>query len=323
MSVLPFAAYAAVAGAAGLLNPIPQMGQPGYTPEPKNHLRFLFENDSPSGRDRNYTHGTRLDYARTMESGHAWGLSLMQNMYTPERHTYHNNPGEHPYCGYMALGGAFLWRGTDFGWSGELQVGLTGNASCAGRFQNVLHSAFNMSTWKGWRDQVPSEVTMELSTRQEWAPPCLQYTIGRDWQLDTRLVLRESVGSVRISGGSGLAFRVGRNLPPTMQAVSNTATNFGIGLIRKPDYNPQVTSYFLTVEMYADYVARDISVDGGIFHHFERTCARTPWQLEGRAGVGISRKGIDYFAGLLVYSRTYKTQDENAVMGTFSISWNW
>lgn len=322
MGMLPFAAYAVCAGVAGYLNPIAQPGEPGYTPAPKNHLRFMYENDSPSGRDRNYTHGTRVDYARSLESGHAWGLSLVQNMYTPEVHTHHNVPGQHPYCGYMALGGAFLWRGEQFGCGTELQVGTTGNASCAGRFQNVLHDAFDMPKWEGWRDQVPGEATMELTSRQEWALPSLQRTIW-GWETDSRFVLRESVGSVRISGGAGLAFRVGRNLPPTTQSVGNAPTNFGIGLIRKPNYNPNATAYYIAVEFYTDYVARDISIDGGIFHHFERTCTRSPWQMEGRFGVGVAHRGIDYYAGLLVLSRTYETQEESSLLGTFSISWNW
>lgn len=323
MGMLPFAVYAAAAAGAAYVNPIPGPGSPGYRPEPQHHLRFLFENDSASGFDRNYTHGTRLDYAHSMSNGHAWGVSLMQNMYTPEDHSTHNVPGQHPYCGYMALGGAFLWRGDTFGWAAELQVGTTGMASCAGRFQNVLHDAFNMQNWEGWSDQIPAETTMELTLRQEWAPPILQRRLWRGVDVDTSLVLRESVGSVRISGGAGLTFRVGHNLPPTGEAAGNAPTIFGIGIIRKPQYNPAAISWYIAAEAYVDYVARDISVDGGIFHHFERTCTRTPWQMEARIGLGVRHRGVDYYTGLLVLSRTYKTQDKNSVLGTFSISWNW
>ena len=323
MGMLPFAIYAAAAGAAGYLNPIPQPGEIGYVPEPQNHLRIIFENDSPSGRDRNYTHGTRIDYARTTKDGNAWGLSLMQNIYTPETHTAHAVPGEHPYCGYLALGAAYLQRGEQYGWAAELQLGVTGKASCAGRFQNWLHDSFRMDNWDGWDDQVPSEMTMELSLRQEWALPSMQRSASDGWEVDSRFVLREAMGTVRISGGAGLAFRVGHNLPPTTQAAANSATNYAIGLIRKPNYKPTETSYFLLTEMYMDYVARDITVDGGVFHHFDSTCSRTPWQFEGRVGMGVRHQNIDYFAGMLLLSRTYRTQDENSVMGTFSVSWNW
>lgn len=323
MGMLPFAVYAVAATAAGYLNPISQPGQPGYTPEPRNNLRILFENDSPSAHDRNYTHGTRIDYSRLLASGNAWGLSLMQNMYTPEHHWKHQVPGEHPYCGYMALGGAYLHRGEIFGWAAELQLGTTGDTSCAGRFQNTLHDALRMEKWDGWDDQIRSEATVQLTLRQEWLLPGLQHTFSNGWQAETRAVARESIGTVRISGGGGLAFRLGKNLPPTQETVGNAPASFGIGLIRKTDYNPAANSYFLVLEAYTDYVARDLTVDGGVFHHFDRTCTRTPWQAELRAGVGMRRSGIDYYAGVLVLSRTYKTQDENSFMGTFSVSWNW
>lgn len=324
MSALPLAVYAVGAGLAGYFNPIAQPGEQGYTPEPHNHLRIMFENDSISSRDRNYTHGTRISYARTMESGNAWGISLMQNMYTPETHTHHSVAGEHPYCGYLALGGAYMWRGENFGWGTELQLGTTGQASLAGRFQNALHDSFDMPAWNGWHDQVPSELTLELTMRQEWALPYLQRSnvLGR-WQSDGSLVLRESLGTARISGGGGLTWRVGANLPPSQQTAGNTPTSYGIGLLRKPEYKPNEVSYFLAFEAYADYVARDISVDGGVFHHFDRTCTRTPWQAEVRAGLGVRYRGIDYYAGCMVLSRTYETQDENSFIGTFSVSWNW
>lgn len=323
MGMLPFVAYAAAAGVAGWLNPIPQPGEPGYAPEPANYLRLMFENDSPSGRDRNYTHGSRTDYARLMSNGDAWGLSLTQNIYTPENHWFSALPGEHPYCGYLALGGAYLWRGSEFGMGAEFQVGTTGKPSCAGNFQNTLHKMAAMPSWDGWHDQVPSEVTLQLTLRQEWAIPGLQTRLPDDWQMDARAVLRESAGTVRMGGGGGMALRVGRNLPPTQQSVGNSPTGFALGLIRQPGYDPAATSYFLALEMYMDYVARDISVDGGVFHHFDRTCARTPWQGEIRAGVGVSHEGIDYYAGMLLQTRTYKTQDENSLLGTFSISWHW
>lgn len=323
MSMLPFAIYAAAAGAAGYLNPIPQPGDVGYDPRPHHNLRIMFENDSPSGRDRNYTHGTRIDYANTLKNGNAWGLSLMQNIYTPETHTAHAVPGEHPYCGYLAMGAAYMHRGEKFGWAAEVQLGTVGKASSAGRFQNALHDMFEMDNWDGWDDQVPSEMTMELTMRQEWALPEMQYHINDSWDADSRLVMRESIGTVRISAGVGMAFRVGHNLPPTTESVANAAANYGLGLIRKPNYNASDTSYFLLAEMYTDYVARDITVDGGVFHHFNRTCSRTPWQVEGRIGVGARHQGIDYYMGMLLLSRTYRTQDENSVMGTFSVSWNW
>ena len=321
MSVLPYAVYALCAGAAGYWNPIPQPTEAGYAPI--HHFRGVFENDSVSGQDCNYTHGTRLDYAQITPDGNAWGLSLTQNIYTPETHTHHRVEGQHPYCGYMALGAAYIKRGVDFGCATELQIGTTGRASLAGQIQNGLHDMFGMETWDGWRDQIRSEVTLQLTSRQEWRARWLEKAPAAGWESDGTVYLRESLGTFHVGGGVGVTYRFGRNLPTSSQVTGNSPTVFGVSALRKPGYKPAAMSYFLVLEGSLNYVARDLTVDGGVFHDFQRSCERTPWQPEGRLGGCVIYRGVEYYMGALVRGRTYKTQDENAVLGTFSITWHW
>lgn len=323
MSVLPYACYALFAGVVGYTNCIPQPGTPSYTPTPTHHFRSLFENDSVSGRDRNYSHGTRMDYAQIMEDGNAWGLSYTQNIYTPETHTHHNVPGEHPYCGYMALGAAYLMRGENFGCVTEFQVGVTGRPSLAGKAQNALHEIAKMDKWYGWKDQIPAEPTFQLTSRQEWRLSFLETSVSDGVQTDAVFFLRESVGTFDISGGGGFSWRIGHNLPESSMLTGNRAGVYGLNLIRKPAYKREDCSYFFVLEGSVNYVARDLTVDGGVFRDFERTCRRTPWQPEARAGIGLIYQGVEYYVGTSVRGRTYKTQDENSVIGEFSVAWHW
>ena len=94
-------------------------------------------------------------------------------------------------------------------------------------------------------------------------------------------------------------------------------------LLNKPTYRREDTSYFLIASLYVEYVARDITIDGGVFHHFEQSCSRRPWQVEAQLGVGVSHGGIDYFAGAVYHSDTYRRQDTNGFYGTFSGTWHW
>ncbi len=323
MSFIPWAVMAGSSLLADHLNPIPQPGEPGYTAVPQNHLRVMMENDSAFSSDRNYSHGTRIDYARSLHSGNAWGVSLVQNIYTPEEHTDGAVPGQHPYCGYMALGAGYMLRGEDFGAAFELQVGTTGNASCSRYTQNGLHEAFGLERWDGWHDQVPAEATVQLSMQQNFRLTCLEADCGNGWQTDGMLYTREEVGTAFIRGGVGLSFRYGVNLPSSMQATGNNAATYGLGLLEKPHYKPQDISYFLVGSIYAMYVARDISIDGGVFRHFEQTCSRKPWQMEARLGVGVSYRGIDYFAGGVYCTDYYRGQTANTLYGTFSGTWHW
>ena len=323
MGMTPVIVYSAVAGLAGYFNPIAPPGAEGYDATPRHHFRGIFQNDSISGYDRNFSHGTRLDYAQDLKSGDAWGISIMQNIYTPEAHASGDIPGQHPYCGYAALGAAYLARGENWGCATELQLGVTGNASLAERTQNAVHEMLHMEKWYGWNDQIQSEVTVQLTSRQDFRIRALEGELAHGWETDGVFQVKESVGTFDMSGWVGLVFRVGRNLPPSMSTPDDGAGNFGINVIKKPSYQRDKLSYFMLASVTGGYVARDLTIDGGVFHHFEQTCSRTPWQTQAQLGVGVSYHGIDYYAGLLYMSRTYRTQEHNSLMGVFSLSWHW
>lgn len=281
------------------------------------------ENDSAFNKDSGYSHGTRLDYAQRLDNGDAWGLSLTQNIYTPTTHSNGAVPGEHPYAGYLALGAGYIMRGENFGSSVEFQLGTTGNASFAREMQNGVHEMLGMTTWDGWDDQVPGEVTFQLSAQQNFRMPWMEFVSSNGWKSDGVFMLREEVGTAFIRGGAGVTVRYGRNLPPMLQDVGNHSAQYGLSILKKNDYNPREISYYLSGTAFMEYVAHDISIDGGVFHHFEQTCSRQPWQAEFRLGVGVSYQGIDYFMGAVYATDAYRRQDEKTLYGTFSIGWNW
>ena len=304
---------------------VPQPGEPGYTRTPKHHLRWMMENDSAIINDRNYTHGTRFDYLQDMAKNpnHAIGYSLTQNIYTPATHTNGAVQGEHPYAGYLALGIGHLYRGEDVGCTIEFQVGTTGEASGAQESQDAIHRALVLERWYGWDDQSPAEVTFQLSSQQDFRLPWAENMQDNGMQTDAVFYTREELGTVSIAGGAGVNFRIGYNLPCAMQMPRNLSATYGSGTIRKPGYNPDEASYFLVAGASVDYIARDMFIDGGVFRDFERTCGVKPWQAEGRLGLCVRRKGVDYYAGAFIRSRGYRSQRDNTALGTFSMTFNW
>ena len=304
---------------------VPQPGEPGYEIVPRHHVRWMMENDSAIVNDRNYTHGTRFDYLQDFAKNpnHAIGLSFVQNIYTPDTHTDGAVEGEHPYAGYLALGVAHLYRGENVGNCVEFQLGTTGKASGAREMQDLIHKTCALERWHGWHDQIRGEVTFQLSAQQDYRLPWVETSFSNGWETDGIFYTREELGTVSIATSTGFSFRVGSNLPPAMQVTRNNAATFGTGTIRKPSYNPEEASYFMVAGASVDYVARDMFIDGGVFHDFERTCGRQPWQVEGRLGLGVRRKGVDYYAGAFIRSRGYRTQRDNTAMGTFSMTFHW
>lgn len=322
MSFLWFSA-AAMSAAAMYMNPVPQPGEEGYRPRPKHYFRLTAENDSAFNRDGNYTSGVRLDYTRRMANGDAWGLSLTQDIYTPEIHTDGNVYGQQAYAGLLALGVGYMFRGENMGCSTELLLGTTGNPSLARYTQNSLHDGFGMDSWDGWAAQVPAEAMVQLTIRQDFRLPFLEFTTASGWQTDALFYTRAEVGAMMISGGAGFCFRVGRNLPPTGDIIGNQRATYALSTIERPEYKREALSYYLTTSFYTAYVARDFAIDGGIVHHFDQTCSRVPWQTQARVGIGVSYQGIDYFIGGLFYSQRYRTQNWHGRVGTFSLTWSW
>ncbi len=311
------------AGLAGYTNPIAQPGEPGYTARPTHHLRALLENDAFIDQDNGYTNGIRYDYAQQTRNGMAWGLSLTQNIYTPYTNAYDVVEGEQPYAGYLALGGALIVPGEDVGFAAELQVGTTGKPSLAEVSQRLVHDSGGMKQWRGWHNQIPSEATVQFTLRQDWRLPMLEQHFGNRYEMDGALFTREQVGTVAIGGAAGLSLRFGYNLPDSMLVNGSEAANFGMGLLTKEDYRREESSWFIYATGQVRYVARDMFIDGGVFHHFDRTCSRKPWIAEVQVGGAVSYHGIDYYLGFTCTSRSYRGEERNPMHGTCGITWRW
>lgn len=325
MSLIPWMMMAAGGVAVDYINPIPQPGEPGYDAPPRHHLRLMMENDSAAGSDCNYTHGTRFDYAQTLRAHphHAFGLSFTQNIYTPYLHTNGAVPGQHPYAGYLALGVAHLYSGENVGSSVEFQLGTTGKASGSRETQDMIHAGMGIERWRGWNDQIRGEVTFQLTARQDYRLPWLETSLPCGLQTDGALFTREELGTVAIAAETGVYFRLGHNLPDSMQYSTNHAGDYAVGLIRKPDYDPAATSWYVQAGASVKYVARDMFIDGGVFHDFDRTCGRMPWVGEAQLGIGMRRKGVDYFAGIVARTDNFRSQIDDTVFGTFNFAFHW
>lgn len=321
MSLIPWMMMAAGSVAVDYVNPLPQPGDSDYTAQPRHHFRFQMENDSAFGSDCNYSHGTRFDYAQNLSKNpaHAIGLSLQQCIYTPDAHTRGAVPGQHPYAGYLALGMAHLYSGEQVGSCVEFQLGATGKPSLAFDAQDLVHKTCGLLRWEGWGDQIPSEMTFQLTARQDYRLPWLEFTTPGGLQSDATFYTREELGTVSLSAETGAYVRFGRNLPNSMQMGSQ----YGIGLIRKPDYDPTVTSWYVQTGASVKYVARDLFIDGGAFHDFERTCGRMPWIGEYHLGFGVRHRGVDYYAGMIARSRSFRTQEDDTVYATFNFAFHW
>ncbi len=292
--------------------------------QPKSQaLRLLLDNDSSFGNDNNYTNGSRIDYMREWEEDQYWTLSFSQEMYTPYTNGPVPPPGEHPYAGLLALGVGFVTAGEILGISTELQIGVTGQPSLAEDTQRIVHDLGGFMQWEGWDSQVPSELTLQLSSRQELNIAPWGWQSASGWGSDSMLYFKEELGNVRISMTAGYIYRLGYNLPPTQRQAGCHRAQYAMSSLLSPDYNPQTWSLYLLAGIQGSYVAHDFSLDGGFFHDFDSTAKRVPWQLELQIGVGGHYAGVDFFVGAVLQSERFDDQYGMEEHVAFSIGWRW
>ena len=323
MSMTTALVIGGVYGLTALTNPITQPEESSDWKAPSHHLRLSAENDILFSEDADYSHGTRLDYAQLMKNGDYWGASITQSIYTPYHNSTGNNIGERPYAGHLALGAGYIKTGENFGWSAEFQIGVTGNESGAQEVQDFVHDIGDMWKWDGWDAQMPSEVTLQLTTRQDFNIGKFEINGSNGWQSDSMLYTQQELGTVSVRAGIGYIFRYGKNLPQRMRDTAIGAANFAVNGLTKDSYNPRASSYFFVSSIYLEYVAHDIFLDGGFFKDSERTCGKQPWLFEYRAGLGLIHKSIDYYIGCVVPTMSYGSQGYTPAYGTLSIGWNW
>ncbi len=290
---------------------------------PKHYLRFILENDVFFGNDKDYTNGIRVDYAQAIDKKSFWGISLTQNIYTPYTNASYVLPGEHPYAGYLALGAAYITVGESFGTSTEFQIGVTGDESYARDTQRIIHGVAGLFQWRGWDKQVPAEITFQLSSRQDYNLSYLELNTANKLQSDSALFAREELGTFSVRAGVGYIFRLGYNLPPSSRQWGNRSSNFGVSSLSKENYDVSKNSYFFVASVLGEYVAHDLSIDGGVFHDFTSTAEREPWQAEIQLGAAIVCNGVSYYIGASYNSKRYTTQFTDNFQGLLSISWAW
>ncbi len=296
---------------------------------PDQYFRVLMDNDVIFDEDNDYTNGVRFDYTRALDADSYWGLSLTQNMYTPFTNAEYVPEGEHPYCGHLALGVGYITVGEKWGTSTEFQLGVTGDPSFARETQRIIHGIGNLFQWRGWDQQIPTEITFQLSSRQDFDIDMFSFKTANGWESDSMIFTRQEVGTVNIRAGAGYVFRFGKNLPPVYRNLGNRSANYGVSSLSKSDYDPSKISYFFVASAYGEYVAHDLSIDGGVFRDFDSTASRQPWQSELQFGLGLIYKEITYFAGFTYHSKQFRTQEreqlykaDTNLYGTISVGWS-
>jgi hypothetical protein len=304
------------------------------------YFTFYFDNDAFSGNDRDYSNGLRFSWIsgdRKLEelgsvqrflrplSGDSdsleifkkitpfedpakgrynYGFSLTQLMYTPDdRDAFSQPEGQRRYAGWLGLGFSLHVKDEKILNSVEFILGTTGRNSLAESTQDFIHDLGGMDKFNGWDDQVPNEITADISFVQKRRAEFAEFERGA-FRIDGLTEWGLRLGTFRTDAHLGGFFRAGYHLPPDFSdpRLSETAYShsyFGDG--EGYDGNWSVYSLFgATVRG----VAYDATLDGPVFRDFETGNKREPLVGEIFCGVGVRYRRVE-----LSYVHTWKTEE--------------
>jgi len=301
-------------------------------PKPLDDWTFIFqlENDLVSGSDRHYTNGIRLSLLSPAKlnsddtgKSERWGLSLGQDMYTPQdRYTRTLITDDRPY-------GAWLYAAvsrhtiTDTGngsktlESMELDLGVVGPAAQGEEVQDFVHEARLIDTFEGWDNQIKNEPALALLYENKWrlGAPAEVFGFG---QFDAIPHMGLSLGNVSTHAGTGGVIRWGHNLPENFGPPS--LIHGGTPFQNWDNDSEQINfSAFLFATAAGKYVARNIFLDGNTFRD-SHSVSRRPWVADFSVGASLLIGPINLSYSTALRTREFDGQDHNNRFGSLTIS---
>jgi hypothetical protein len=318
------------------------------------NLTFYLDNDLFGNRDQDYTNGARISWissnrkmtdigaiqralrpftgdeksldAFQFVSGfdepdkilYNYGFSLTQLMFTPEDYTSLTQPeGERRYAGWTSLGFSLHTKDDKRLNSIEFMFGILGKHSYAQEVQDFVHDIKDSEKFLGWDDQVPTEVTFDLSFVQKRRIDFGDKSgmLGMDGFAEWGARL----GSFRTTAHVGGTLRFGFHLPsdfsdPRLSETAYAHTYFG-------DDGSELSPwslYFMT-GIKGTGIAHDATLDGPLFKDFETGNTREPFVGEFYAGIGWRIRSVEISYAHTWRTEEYKEQPGDSNFGTVSV----
>lgn len=285
---------------------------------PPDRLSLTWENDLVAGTDRHYTNGMVLELAGRLDplllpawlaaDEAEWGLTVGQQMYTPERLSEVNViSDDRPYGGFCGAGAFVRRRLSTLGWEDRIQLtlGVIGPSSGAHRAQELAHTMLSSEPPRGWHNQMRDELGVALS--YQGSLRLARVDVG-GLGCDLRPRMGATLGNVATFVSLGLGVRIGLNLPERLG----------------PEPAAPALRVYLLAGADVRLVGHDVFLDGSLFrdggHRIEKERMVTDLRL-GFVVAIYDRVTLSYVH--TVRSREFVGQRRGNQYGSLTLSISW
>ncbi|MGL5290914.1 MAG: lipid A deacylase LpxR family protein [Vibrionaceae bacterium] len=185
-------------------------------------IEISADNDSLSGKDREYSSGIFLRWSDSFTASHAhqgYSIIIGSQIWTPSDIAQPKPmPNERPYAGLFYLQGGLFWQNENTAYKGDIMLGTAGPRSHAYSGQKAVHALIGSKKPQGWDyqifDQSVAQGSLEIH-RAIWRS---------DWQ-ELSFIARGQAGNFQNEVATGINYRLGIDLVNSFGAVSSTAGN--------------------------------------------------------------------------------------------------
>jgi hypothetical protein len=275
----------------------------------------FIENDLVNDTDKDYTHGTRIQYQLEEvpdfidqylpdDTINTFSWSLSQYMYTPDNITNSNYIADsRPYGGWLYVSPMVTIEKDNHMDTFQIDVGVIGDLSFAEETQVQIHEWLDSKDPLGWDNQLEDEIGVNMIYSRKYRHKVT------DW-IDVIPNAGFSVGNVHTYAGGGATFRAGYNLPEDFGLTRIEPTT------RKKDYY-----IYGMLDFYGRAVGHDIFLEGSLFDEDKRITINKE-DLVGEITTGIVVGNGKFETGLLytIRSDEYEEQDDNQEFGSIIFS---
>ncbi len=257
-----------------------------------------------------------------------WGLSLGQNLYTPENTTTSAFiANDRPYAGWLYVGGSLqntFYKKNDKGAEVptrqdtlQLDVGIVGPAALGEFTQNNFHRIINVDRVNGWANQLHNEPTLGLTFERRWRTGVTEIFEKPGLQLDFVPRLGAALGNVATYGSVGGQFRIGNDL-----SIDFGAARPRPSLPGSDGYAGSGFAWYLFAGGDAQVWARNMFIDGNL-DGYRTGITRRPFVGEAQAGLALVFEGVRVTFSHVLRTSEFYERDRIEQFGSVSVTFRY
>lgn len=248
-----------------------------------------------------------------------WGLSIGQNLYTPEDIAIDPpDATDRPYAAWL--------RGAIYGMietgntlqTLEFSAGVIGPAALGEETQKFVHDIIDDQDPKGWDDQLHNEPALQLTYDRKWRALFSAEDDGGGLGFDLTPSMTAAVGTVNIYGAVGLMARIGSDL----------SNDFGPPRIRPA---PPGSGFFTPRDDFSWYVfagvegrliGRDAFLDGNLWRD-SPSVDKHFYMGEAQAGLALQYTNWQIAYTFVARTPQFDDQDGGHRFGGVTVSYRY